>query len=82
MKDVNNTQQKKMTDFFPIEKLTAAEIREKVFSQGGVPDATEFYAADEIEDLLQKLAQPKILTKAIGAFTFGRKITLDELLGE
>lgn len=82
MKDINNTEPKKMVDFFPIKKLTAAEIREKVFSQGGVPDATEFYSADEIEKLLQKLAQPKILTKAIGAFTFGRKITLDELLGE
>lgn len=83
MKDINTTEPKKMTDHLPIKKYNAQEISELFNAPANATTPLGiFYAADEIEKLLQKLAQPKILTKAIGAFTFGRKITLDELLGE
>ena len=80
MKDVNNTEPKKMTDHLPIKTITAQQIREKVFSEGGLPDATEFYKASEIEQLLQRLGQPHVLTKVIKSITFGGKLTLEDLL--
>jgi len=83
MKDINPTEPKKMTDHLPIKKYNAQEIAEAF--RDPVNNHTPlgiFYSADEIEKLLQRLSDPKILTKAIGAFTFGRKITLEELLNE
>ena len=77
------TEPKKMTDHLPIKKYNAQEIAEAFANPvNNHSPIGIFYSAEEIETLLQKLAQPKILTKAIAAFTFGRKISLEELLNE
>lgn len=77
------TEPKKMTDHLPIKKYNAQEIAESFANPvNNHSPLGIFYSADEIELLLEKLAQPKILTKAIAAFTFGRKISLEDLLNE